>query len=222
MNKYQQQTTSTQPVTPPHTYTEKEFLHTWTAGAFLPFVQSVIAGIVAMIFTAMILYARNAIDYLMPMLLAGGTTFVLMYLVLMRRWLELTAEKITGIDINGDGVIGPKPRSIRVTLNMFDRNQRMSQFYYDFSDVASETQLIEFADGMLNAGRNMAEREWSGPGKPFSIDEYRSFRSFLIGRGLARAANKKGANQGFELTEEGEAVFGKILTDGRVEGEVVE
>ena len=195
-------------------YSEKQFLWSWTAGALLPLGQAFIGGIVTMIATAGIIYAFDGIDYLKPMVLVGGAVFVVMWVILARRWMVLTAERLTGIDINQDSHIGPPPpaRSVRVQIDNVEANGHIRQSQmFDFTGFADEEQLVAFAHGMLEENKTMAEREWAGPGKPFSIDQYRPFRSELIRRGLARAANSKSNNHGYELTLVGEKVMQKLI-----------
>lgn len=199
-------------------YSEKQFLWSWTAGALLPLGQSLIGGFVAMVATAGFIYVIDGIDYFKPMILIGGGTFVSMWIILARRWMILTAERITRLDINGDRHIGPppKPRSVVVQINERTAQGHLSVSQrFDFTGFATEDQLIEFAEGMLDHHKSMAEREWTGPGEPFSIDQYRAFRSELIRRALARGVNAKSKQHGFELTPLGEKVMQAILEEGQ-------
>jgi len=66
-------------------------------------------------------------------------------------------------------------------------------------------QLKGWADGLAN-GLSLSESTWTGSGKLFSTNEYRSLRDTLIQRGLARWNNPGSPKQGWELTVAGRAV----------------
>ena len=69
--------------------------------------------------------------------------------------------------------------------------------------------LGQFARAFL-AGRPMGERNWTGPGQPFSVNEYVEFRNELMERGLVRWKNNAAHRQGFELTLRGQRAFKEL------------
>jgi len=222
MNKFNQTTPPVQQSSQP-TYADRQFLHTFLVGAFLPLVQASITAVMAFIGTLTFLYMINAIDLLKPALIVAAVTWVLTWLYLQRRWLNLTSlEKMTGIDLNGDGQIGKKkpaePLVIRldeIGANGHYRSRTMEL------DVTQE-QLIELARGLLD-GRPFTEREWTGKGKSFSSGQegsFRRLRSKWLRQGMLVVVSDKDNRQGFDFTDEGWAFLAK--TAGIVPEEVDE
>jgi hypothetical protein len=211
MNKFTQQTSTPTPLPTPANYADRQFLHTFLAGALLPLVQATITAVMAFIGTMTLLYIFNAIDLLKPALITASVVWVLTWLYLQRRWLNLTAfERMTGIDINGDGQIGKpaknsEPLVIRldqVGSNGHYRSQTMAL------DVTTE-QLRILAQGLLN-GDSFGERKWTGSGKPFSSRQFRNLRSVWLKRGLLEVVSDKDGRQGFDFTDEGWATLEKL------------
>jgi hypothetical protein len=201
MNKYTQTTQTPQaPPTPP-AYSDRQFLHTYLAGALLPLVQATITAVMVMIGAVALLYYFNAIDLIKPVFVVGVLTWVGTWLYLQRRWLNLTAlERVLNWDINGDGRIGrePKPETV-IRVDKITENRSFQQRRYTFS--ITDEQLLEFARGMVE-GKPISRRRWAGPDKTFSDGEYRTFQTELIKWQLIES----GGN-GFILTEEGEDFF---------------
>lgn len=214
MNKFNQQTTPIPQPTQSTPYVDKQFLHTFLAGAFLPLTQATITAGMAGIGTLTLLYLFDAIDYLKPMLIVSAVVWVLTWLYLQRRWLNLTSlEKMTGIDINGDGQIGnskkaSEPLVIRldeVGANGHYRSRTMSM------DIKKE-QLVELSRGLLD-GIPFTEREWTGKGKPFSSGQggsFRKVRSDWLKQGFLEVVSDKDNRQGFDLTDAGWAFCAKM------------
>lgn len=227
MNRYQDTTPIIQQKQEPTRYSDKQFLHTINAGVVLPLAQAFTTSIMVMILTAVIVYAMDGLDYLKPMLIAGALTFVIAWLALAGRWINLTQiERITRMDLNGDGVIGrkaaPEPRSLRVQIDNLQPNGHISQSQIiDFTGYATEEQLKDFADGILDQGKGLSEKEWSPieTGCPFSIDQYRKFRNELLRRGMIVAANSKSKNLGFVMTAVGKAMLRRIQDDPKMNPE---
>ena len=200
MNKYSQTTPQVQPPQPP-AYSDRQFLHTYIAGAMLPLVQASITAAMVMLGAIALLTYFGAIELVKPAFVVGVLTWVVTWLYLQRRWLKLTElERFLNFDINGDGRIGkePKPETI-VRIDKITQDRSFQQRRYTFS--ISDDQLLEFALGMA-AGKPIGRRRWAGPGKTFSDGEYRIFQDELIKWQLIES----GGN-GFILTEEGEEFF---------------
>src|SRR3970282_3014401 len=100
MNKFQQTTPPIQQPSAPN-YADRPFLHTFLAGALLPLVQSTITAVMAGIGTLTALYLFGAIDLLKPSLIITGIVWVLTWLYLQRRWLNLTSfDSFLVVDLN--------------------------------------------------------------------------------------------------------------------------
>lgn len=214
MKKFEQQTSAPGPQSVPPTYADRQFLHTFLAGAFLPLVQATMTAAMAGIATLTLLYIFNAVDIVKPMLIVSAVVWVVTWLYLLRRWLSLTAlERLTGIDINGDGQIGkPKAKAepLVIRLDEVDKGH-YRQRMINIDDVTAE-QLTEFARGML-AGRPFTEREWTGKGKPFSSGQggsFRRFRSNWLKHGFVTIVSDKDNRQGFDFTDSGWAMIVKL------------
>ena len=202
MDKFTQITSS--PREPPMqpAYSDRQFLHTYLAGAMLPLVQATITAVMVMLVTVALLYSFDAIDLVKPAVVLGLLSWIGTWLYLQRRWLSLTSlERALRIDIDGDGRIGkpePKPETV-VRVDRITQDRHFQQSRYTFS--ISDEQLLEFARGMVT-GKPISRRRWAGPDKTFSDGEYRTFQSELIKWQLIES----GGN-GFVLTEEGEEFF---------------
>lgn len=189
------------PVAP---YSDKQFLHTQTAAVVVPLMQSAVTGVIVFIIALVVSLKFRSQDLLsVPLLLAvlsfGGT-----WLWLQKRWLTLTnLERITGLDLNRDELVGDEPVSKRVTVIRIEKIGEDNHYQSrDFTLPASEEQLIELAKG-LAFGRPFGEREWSGAGKPFSSQEFRSLKTAMLKYLLIERVSDKDPRQGFRLTEEG-------------------
>lgn len=126
------------------------------------------------------------------------------------RFLKRTFERIIGQDIDGDGYVGEPPepkKKMRITVTEKQKGSRSWTGYFD--SPIEEPVLGQFARAFL-AGRPMGERNWTGAGQPFSVNEYVGFRDELMGRGLVRWKNDGAHRQGFKLTLRGERVFKEL------------
>jgi len=192
-------------------------LHTISIAAIIPLIQALLTGLVMSILAfATALTFGKAKPWLW--LLWG---FLLptagMWLISVKRWFKLTdwlpgLEKITKIDLNGDGQIGQRvlpvePKQLTVTVRDIHDQGHLSVMRYSLP--VSEEQLRDFALG-IGQGFSLAEANWIGPAHPFTRDEYRAFRGELIRRGWVELANHKSANQGFQMTRAGQAVMREI------------
>lgn len=213
------QDTTTQPKTvEPQRYSDRQFLHTINAGVTLPLAQAFTTSVMTMILTAVIVYALDGWEYLKPMAIVGALTFVATWIALAGRWITLTnLERITRMDLNKDGVVGPQkvePRSLRVQIDRIEENGHVAQSQlFDFTDFADIHQLRRFAEGYADPTMGLTENEWSGPGNPFAIDAYRAFREECVKRGLVLKVVKGKKTIGYFKTPAGKAVFKRIQKD---------
>jgi hypothetical protein len=119
MNKYQYTTQdiyTPQPAQP----AGRAYLHTPQAGAWLPFLQATITGLMIGFLTVGLLFVLDARHPWTPGLFVGLLSWAATWLLLQKHWFNLTAlERSTGLDINQDGRIGGRPAApaeIRVRL----------------------------------------------------------------------------------------------------------
>ncbi len=189
-------------------YSDRQFLHTFTAAALLPLVQATITAIVACVAAGTLLYLFNAIDYVKPIVVVGAFTFFVTWLFLQRRWLNLTnLEWMLKLDLNNNGRIDePQQASIRVQVDELTKQGHIHQSQM-FELPCTEKQLNAVAVGILEHRKTLAEKEWTGSGKPFSINEFRAMRSEMIKRGMIVPASSKSERQGFVFTRAGEAIL---------------
>jgi hypothetical protein len=195
----------------------RQHLHTLTAGAWLPFLQSSLTGVITSTVVVVIAYALRA---RFPWSWGGALgviAWALTWYQLQKHWFSLTAlEQVTGLDINRDGVIGdpdqvPESRIIHVRMDETTKAGHFHQVRFDLP--ASSTQMQELAIGVLQEGRPFTHREWTGAGAPFSDAEFRALRNEMIRRELMAPASGKDARQGYVMTDAGRQVLESFLPD---------
>jgi hypothetical protein len=179
----------------------RQYLHTTTAGGWLPLIQATISGIItgaAVIVLAFVFRARD------PWQWAGGAaviTWALTWLQLQRHWFNLTR---TGLDLNRDSVTGNQdnhgPEEVRVRLSEVKENGHFQEHIFNLPGDLDQMQTL--AEGLTN-GQPFSERLWTGAGRPFSVNQFKALRSELIKRGLLSLANSKDPRQGYNLTRVG-------------------
>lgn len=211
MNKYQ---SSTEQVVQKSSYADRQFLHTFVAGAVLPLVQASITAVVMMIATVLVLYMFNAIDFIKPVFVIGGLTWVFAWLALQRRWLRLTdLEKFFNQDFNNDNHIGEPPVAAKIHVQVDEVTHEGHIRQASMFDLpCTEQQLQALSIGILKDHKTLAEKEWTGSGKPFSIKQFREVRSEMIKMGMVVPASSKAEQQGFVFTRAGEAVLRHYTT----------
>jgi hypothetical protein len=195
----------------------RQHLHTLTAGAWLPFMVSIITGSIAGVITLVLasdLRARSPWSWTATIaVLAWGLT----WLQHMKHWFSLTRlEEVTHMDINRDGVIGdpaqvPPERIIHVRMEETKADGAWHQQRFDLPATAA--QMEELAIGLMQQGRQFTNREWTGTSAPFSISEFQQLRRELIRRDLIKMSSDKDARQGYVLTLAGRKMLEQFLPD---------
>lgn len=208
MNKHYQQVT---PAPVINKSNDKEFLHTFTAGAMLPLVQASITALIIGVSVLVIeVYMFDALDPFRVTIPATVIAWVATWLISVRRWFTLTnIERVVNLDINHDGQIGETKRApvkvVRVQIDRIRENGHIQQ--QSIIDLPiGEQELTTLARGLMNH-IPFSEKRWTGEGNLFSIDEFRALRSELIRRELLTLANEKDRRQGYTLTEAGRALM---------------
>ena len=204
------------PTQTPHA--ERQYLHSMTAGAWLPLTQATVTALAVAIGTWLIAWiVFNAMDPHKPAIVLFVITWIYMIVRLQRHWLDLTTvEKFFQTDINGDGVIGDveqpeekiTPRKVVIQIDSVKEDG-----HYQVGDQSnliklsvSDEQLHTLAMGLIN-GLSFSEKVWTGKDKPFSTNEFRTLRDEMKANGLTEYVNDKDPRQGIRLTDAGRAVM---------------
>lgn len=209
MNKFQNVTDKPSAPPAPATYADRQFLHTFLAGALLPLVQAVITAVMVGLGTMTLLLLFDAVDVVKPTLVVAAIACVLSWLYLQRRWLTLTSlELLTGLDLNNDKQIGEPVKAspvVRIQIDQLTNNGHIQQTKM-FDLPISEEKLRVLANGLLN-GVPFSEREWTTVRRLLSSQGFRDLRSQMLRRGLLEVKSDKDHRVGFHLTEHGWAVM---------------
>jgi hypothetical protein len=184
--------------------TAQEYLHTHTAGALVPLAQAAITGALVAGIACTVLVWQSVPDTLVYTVLTFLGVTLAAWIVLQRHWFSLTAiEKATGLDINGDGVIGEKTKRnhvVSIDLRTIDQGGYQKSVRVDLP--VSEQDLAIVAAGIV-AGRPFTEREWTGSTNPLSVNQFRDIRDEMIKRGILEPVNPKAPQQGYKFTMAG-------------------
>jgi len=215
-----------EPVAPPpapsNGYGERQFLHTLLAGVGLPLAQAFTTGGIVFLVGLVLAFNFNALDPWRWPLTLGALTTAGMWVVLQRRWLNLTRlERFLGMEL--DGIPNEPPVKREPTVIRIDHVREGGRYQSDRVTLpADESQLRALAEGFA-AGRPFSEREWAGAGKPFASQEFRELRAAMLRAGLIQYKNPSEPRQGFNLTEDGVAWRNKYADPSpTVVGEVVQ
>lgn len=208
MNNFKQEAAANQP--PPVVTRDTQYLHTYTVGAILPFLQASITAVLIFIGSLVVAYfVFDIIDPLKPAVTLATLSWIGTWLARQSRWLMLTAERLTGIDINRDGVVGTEkkePDVIRIQVREIKQDGAY-QVHDNIDLPISREQLEALARGLLN-GVPFSERKWTAPNNDiFSSNEFRTLRSIMVRRQLIELVNEKDARQGYKLTHQGRSIM---------------
>jgi len=200
------------PLAQPTPRESREFLHTTTAGVKVPLLQSLTLGGMVMFFMFAVGLAFGWMDPEKPALVMGGMTTLGWLVWALWRWSNLTRPEpahvqVRSVDHDDDE---STPKIVRVQIDKVEDGGQIKQWKM-FDLPATESQMAELAVGLLEHNRPFSEREWTGAGRPFSVNEFRTLRSELIKRGLLALKNEKDPRQGYGFTDDGKAVFEQFL-----------
>jgi hypothetical protein len=131
------------------------------------------------------------------------------WLWLVSRWASLIIplERLIGVDLNQDGVIGddhPDPPLVRIILDTPGANGNRHTIIANIP--CAQEKLVALAAGIM-AGAPVSEERWCGAGAPFSKAEFRAVREELIKRGLLAWRNPMSTAQGIIVTTGGMKAF---------------
>lgn len=199
---------------------KRQHLHTLEGGAWLPFSQAVISGVIifcGVLILAVVLRGRDPLRWAGA---CGALALIITWLSVARHWFSLTAleklETLTGQDLNHDGYIGEPPavdpkRVVTVQMVNAERNH-----FWTVELPATPEQMEALATGLLN-NNTLSELNWCGKGHPFSLQQFRDLRSEMISRGLVHQINDKDTRQGYDLTAVGRELMRLYASPSPVE-----
>lgn len=190
-------------------------LHTVQAGAWLPLLQSTITGGLGGILMWIVAIQFRWRDAWFHGIVFWFVVETVTWLYLQRHWILMTFERISQIDVNQDGRIGAEPRAqdqaipeIRVRIEHIKQDGHYQQDVINLP--ATWEQMHTLAEG-ITSGLPFTERNFTGSGCPFSVNQFRALRSEMLRRGLLSLGGAKDARQGFQVTDEGKAVLDGFL-----------
>lgn len=184
-------------------------------------ITGLLAGLLAVTLTA---WAKYYLD--LPWLNPWAVFSVIMTALWLRVWLRVGArllkvlEKYLGVDIDGDGFVGPAREGQRaggllqgaghwsppVHIEITSNNGNST----DYVDVPYRDALKDLAPGLLAGTRTFSLDACAIPSKGFGRKEFGELRTYMINGQLAKWRNPRSVNQGVELTELGRAVLTEI------------
>jgi hypothetical protein len=192
------------------TTNDKQYLHTFGAGAFLPLMQSTISALIVTLAVWLICWmVFGMMDPHKPAIFIGVVVWLWMWWKLQLHWFALTAVNMMQ-DFMDDGqlnnsnqpeVTEEAPKVIRVQL--IKDNGHIGE---TIDLPADRESLGTLARGLLN-GMPFSERFWTGRGKPFSTNTFRALKDVMMKRGLCEYISESDPRQGIQLTNEGRAVM---------------
>lgn len=180
----------------------------------VPCLQAVITGGVIASLVTLVLWELVEAPILKTwgILTLAVTSMTWLVLLGETRKLLWGVERLTGLDLDGDGARGnPAKRTIRVELQT---SPGSTQYIRSDQLEIDDDRLIHFAAGVIR-GRSLAEGEW-GKDKatfPRGINEYRAFRIKLTEAGLIRQVNPHNTSSPYQLSPSGRAVFARLAED---------
>lgn len=192
------------------TTNDKQYLHTFGAGAFLPLMQSTISALIVTLAVWLICWmVFGMMDPHKPAIFIGVVVWLWMWWKLQLHWFALTAVNMMQ-DFMDDGqlnnsnqpeVTEEAPKVIRIQL--IKENGHIGE---TIDLPADRESLGTLARGLLN-GMPFSERFWTGRGKPFSTNTFRALKDAMMKRGLCEYISESDPRQGIQLTDAGRAVM---------------
>lgn len=181
MNKFTQ--TESLPQVQHPSYSDRQFMHTLLAGVVLPLAQAAVTAAMVMLSLVVIMYLLDAIDVFKFPVIAGVITLVGMWLFLQRRWLSITnLERVTGIDINRDGVVGEPAKKVHIIVDKVKDDEHIEQMDHTFP--VSEQQIELFFSTVKTStrgGKSISRRKWTPKNiNGFSEGEWDAFFAELV------------------------------------------
>jgi hypothetical protein len=182
----------------------------FVADVLVPLSQSLCTGLLVGTLSTAVLMAFG-VKVNPAQLWAGLALFVMtctwLLLLIDTRRLLWAIERLTGMDIDRDGEVGPE-QTLRVQVET-DRGQKIASARVL---EVSDDQLLAFAVGIAR-GRGLTEAAWGGDKTAFpkGINQFRKFRSKLMELQFVEQVDLNNVNKGFQWTAEGAALIGRLV-----------
>lgn len=125
------------------------------------------------------------------------------WLVLLKRW-WVVLEALLDVDINQDGFIGEALPPRIVIMDETDKGRTQGKILHKLP--GGEGRFARLSAGVLD-GTPLAERYWTGSRGPYSLNEYRNLRDYLLLRGLLTWQSEIDHRQGVEIEPAGRALM---------------
>ena len=200
--------------TPPQKIIETDYLHKKEAGWETPLKQSIITGVGASsIPTLLMIRAKvSPVDILTWSLVIFFAVALAVWLYILWAWFALTMERVTGLDLNRDGVIGSKPgpeivRPIRIDMQSTPNGYPQTTI----ARFPSERKLIAVAEAVINQEAAFSFGEIVTNRRLCSQSEFKSIQEEMLARGIVAYKNPEFPKLGMEITEAGRVVFMDLL-----------
>lgn len=205
-----------------------ERIHLTTFGALLTFgLAAILTGVFVGVCAWALAGAGGVVRSWMWGLVSWAICQAVAWLWLLSRWASLIIplERLTGWDINQDGVIGEQPALppplVRIILDTPEKNGNRHTVIANIP--CAQEKLVELSAAIM-AGAPVSEERWTGAGGLFSKSEFRAVREELIKRGLLAWRNPMSTAQGIIVTTAGLRAFkyfASLSSSPLPQGEVV-
>jgi hypothetical protein len=194
---------------------ESGYLHELNAGAFNPFLKSVITGIIIWVLAALLFSKFGVDDWLWLSSFIAVAAVAVAWFLFQKQLAHLIglAEIALNRDFDQSGVVGnglKRPVEVEETvlINLqFQEKDGTVNHTERHRLPLSPTNLQLLADGLLVQGKGLTEKEWTGKGKPFGDTEWVAIREALLKARYITLRNKAHPNLGYAPTRTGLAVF---------------
>lgn len=182
------------------------------AGAVIPFLQALITGIFAALIVLAVAIKLGLSDLWFWPMIGGLMAAVWVWSQALRHWWSLTSlERMTGLDINNDGVIGEQMQDATLKVHI--------QEHDDAGNLRAETRaelprhkMSLIADQVINNQVSFSVRELVERRHLLSRAEFEQIRDEMMARGMLVQVNPEYPKLGYSLTRAGMAVMRNILT----------
>jgi hypothetical protein len=189
------------------------------SGAWLPFVQSGVTGLIVFVIVIVIGLASRWRDPLTVAGVIGVIAWGLAWLSHVSHWFTLTRlpsdnQLEPGEEADSNSSLPSRqPPTVKVIVSELraDGSESGQAHYWTFPGTPG--QLLELSRGLLEENQPFTERAWTGAGRPYSVNCFRELRGEFIRRGLVCLASQKDQRQGYILSLAGRHVLAGVLAE---------
>ena len=179
----------------------------------IPFFQAVFSGFLAWVLVGGMIWFFGG----QPKYVLAGLFFTwiivtgIVWILLVMNWNSLVwnVETALGVDLTGDGIVGPAVTAPRFIQAEVSRNGGQNKTYVEFADNA---RLGKFFQAVL-AGADLSEARWTPAKNGFSKSEYWTMIGELIKAGALRWRNDDAHAQGIEVTLDAPGILSQWLLE---------